>query len=291
VFLVIQTLLNGLSSAANYALLAVGLSLVYGILNIANFAHGLLFALGGYSAVMLTTLGLPYFVVVPLAVAATCVLAWLMEAGVVRPLLYSGSHHLSIIVTAALAQAGVAVINLAAGADPISLPSPVSETMLRVGPFFIAGQRALSMAVAICVLLALGAWLTRTTGGRQVLAVSQNPRGALYAGINVSKVRTTTFILGAACAALAGVLIGPETTVNPNMGTAALVAGFTVVVLGGMGSIRGALLSALVMGLLNAFSETYLSARWAAALAWMVVVVVLLVRPQGIAGRVALHRY
>lgn len=290
-FLLLQTLLNGLSAGANYALLAVGLSLVYGILHIANFAHGVLFALGGYAAVLLAGAGVPYFVSLPLAIAIAAAIAWLLEAGVVRPVLYAGSHHLAIIVTAAIAQAGAAALVLLAGPNPIPLSSPFAGTTLRMGPFFLSGQRAFAMVAAVVVLSLLGLWLTRSQAGRQVLAVAQNPRGALYAGINVRRVRSLTFVVGAACAALAGVLIGPESTVYPTMGNAALIVGFTVVVLGGMGSLKGALLAALLMGLINALCETYLSVRWTAALGWLVVVVVLLVRPQGIAGRIALHRY
>ncbi len=290
-FLFLQTLLNGLSAGANYALLAVGLSLVYGILGIANFAHGVLFATGGYAAVLLAGVGVPYYLSLPLVLGIAAVVAYLLELGVMRPILYGGSHYLAIIVTAALAQAGVAALVLLAGPNPLSLSSPLAATTLRLGPFFLSAQRGFGMIVAAAVLGMLGLWLTRTQAGRQVLAVAQNPRGALYAGINVRRVRSITFAVGAACAALAGALIGPESTVYPTMGNAALIVGFTVVIVGGMGSLRGALFAALLMGIFNAMFETYVSVRWTAALGWLVVVGVLLIRPQGLAGRVPLHRY
>ena len=125
----------------------------------------------------------------------------------------------------------------------------------------------------------------------QILAVSQNARGALYSGINVPLIRSLSFLLGIAAAGLAGALMGPMISAFPTMGDANVIVAFTVVILGGLGSIGGAMLGALVIGLGNALFETYVSVSWTPALGWVLVILVLLLRPQGLMGRAQLDRH
>ncbi|MFT3805057.1 MAG: branched-chain amino acid ABC transporter permease [Burkholderiaceae bacterium] len=289
--LLLQTLVNGLAVGAGYAVIAVGLTLVFGILGIVNFAHGAFFALGAYTVYLAVSLGVPYLLALPVALAVVVAIGWLTEIAIVRRSLYGAGNHGSLIVTFALAQALMAALLLIAGPDPHSVRSPFGQTTLRAFGLLIAGQRLFILVVSIAILAAFGGWLRWSTRGQQVLAVGQNPRGALYSGINVPAIRTLSFMLGVGAAGLAGALLAPITTVFPTMGNGSLITSFVVVILGGLGSISGALVGALLIGVANALFETYVSVQWTPALGWLLVIAILLFAPQGLRGRAQLHRY
>jgi len=260
--LLVQTLVNGLVLGAGYAVIAVGLTLIFGIVGIANFAHGAFFAIGGYACYLLTMRGVNYFVAIPLSVMVVVLIGALTEWIVMRRSLHGDSHTGSLIVTFALGQAIVAALILIFGPDPLPVTSPLGQSTLRFVGIFVTSQRAFILVCSILVLAALGLWLRRSVKGQQVIAVAQNPRGALYSGINVPWIRALAFILGVAAAGLAGALLAPISTIYPTMGYGALIVGFTVVILGGMGSIPGAMLGALLIGVANALFETFVSVSW-----------------------------
>lgn len=289
--LLLQTLVNGLVVGSGYAVIAVGLTLVFGILNIVNFAHGAFFALGAYTVYLAVSLGVPYFVALPIALAVVVAVGFLTELAIVRRSLYGAGNHGSLIVTFALAQVMMALMLLIAGPDPHPLSSPFGQSNLEVFGLLVAGQRAFILVTSIVVLAAFGFWLNRSVRGQQILAVAQNPRGALYSGINVPLIRTLSFMVGVGAAGLAGGLLAPITNIFPTMGNGSLITSFIVVILGGMGSISGALLGALLIGLANALFETYVSVSWTPALGWVLVIAILLFAPQGLRGKVQLHRY
>lgn len=289
--LLAQTLVNGLVLGAGYAVIAVGLTLIFGIVGIANFAHGAFFAVGGYASYMLTARGLNYFVAVPLSVLIVVAIGVVIEWMIIRRSLYGDSHHGSLIVTFALGQAAVAALILLFGPDPLPVNSPLGNSTLRFLGIFVTSQRAFIFVCSLLVLAALALWLQRSVKGQQVIAVAQNARGALYSGIDVPLIRMIAFVLGVAAAGLAGALLGPISTIYPTMGHGALIVGFTVVILGGMGSIPGAMLGALLIGVANALFETYVSVSWTPALGWGLVIATLLFRPQGLLGKVQQHRH
>jgi len=289
--LLLQTLVNGLVLGASYSVIAVGLTLVFGILHIANFAHGAFFAIGAYAVLLLSGMGVPYFATLPMAVAITALVGFATEFAVIRRAIQGKDHHGSIIVTFALGQAAVALLILLFGPDPHPIRSPLANSTLSVVGMLIAGQRVFILVVSIAVLAGFAAWLKYSVKGQQVLAVAQNPRGALYSGINVPMIRSLSFVVGVAAAGLAGALLAPIVTAYPTMGHTTLITGFTVVILGGMGSISGAMLGALLMGVANAMSETYISVSWTPAVGWVLVIAVLLFWPQGLMGRPQLHRH
>ena len=289
--LFLQTLANGLVLGASYAVIAVGLTLVFGILHIANFAHGAFFAIGAYAVLLLSGWGVPYLVTLPLAVLIVAGVAWVTEFVIIRRAIYGEGHHGSIIVTFALGQALVASLILIFGPDPQPIGSPFAQSTWSGPGILIAGQRIFILAASILVLAGFGAWLKYTIKGQQVLAVAQNPRGALYSGINVPMIRSLSFVVGVAAAGFAGALLAPIVTAYPTMGNTTLITGFTVVILGGMGSISGAMLGALLIGVANAMFETYVSVSWTPALGWILVIAVLLLWPQGLMGRAQLYRH
>lgn len=289
--LLVQTLVNGLVLGAGYAVVAVGLTLIFGIVGIANFAHGAFFAVGAYACYLLTARGLNYFLAVPLSVIIVVLVGGLTEWVVIRRSVYGEARHGSLIVTFAIGQAVVAGLILTFGPDPLPVASPLEQSTLRFLGVFVTSQRAFIVACSILVLGALGLWLRLSVKGQQVIAVSENPRGALYSGIDVPWIRAVAFVLGVAAAGLAGVLLGPISTIYPTMGNGALIVGFTVVILGGMGSISGAMLGALLIGVANAMFETFVSVSWTPALGWCLVIITLLVRPQGLLGQIQQHRH
>lgn len=289
--LLLQTLVNGLVVGAGYAVIAVGLTLVFGILHIVNFAHGAFFALGAYTVFMSISVGVPYFLALPIAVAVVAAVGFVTEISIIRKSLYGVGNHGSLIVTFALAQVLMALMLLIAGPDPHPVSSPFGQANIEVFGLLITGQRAFILVTSAAVLAAFGLWLSRSVRGQQILAVAQNPRGALYSGINVPLIRTLSFIVGVGAAGLAGGLLSPITTVFPTMGNGSLITSFIVVILGGMGSISGAMLGALLIGLANALFETYVSVSWTPALGWVLVIAILLFAPQGLRGKAQLHRY
>ena len=289
--LLIQTLINGLILGAGYALVAVGLTVIFGTLHIVNFAHGAFFALGAYATLLIERAGAPYLLAIPLAVLCVAAIGFALEATIVRRALYDQGEHGSIIVTFAISQAIVAAIILVVGPDPLPVPSPFGQTAVSAGGFFLSAQRIFIAAASVAVLAGFALWLRRSVKGQQILAVSQNARGALYSGINVSLIRSLSFLLGIAAAGLAGALMGPMISAFPTMGDANVIVAFTVVILGGLGSIGGVMLGALVIGLGNALFETYVSVSWTPALGWVLVILVLLLRPQGLMGRAQLDRH
>mgnify|MGYP002621853879 CR=1 FL=1 len=289
--LFIQTIINGLILGAGYALVAVGLTVIFGTLHIINFAHGAFFALGAYAVLMLQYAGLPYLMAIPLAVMIVAIIGFVVEMTIVRRALYDRGEHGSIIITFALAQAIVAGIILIVGPDPLPVRSPIGQTAISVFGYFLSAQRLFIAATSLVVLAGFALWLRYSIRGQQILAISQNPKGALYSGINVPLIRSLSFLLGISAAGLAGGLIAPVISAFPTMGDSMVIVAFTVVILGGLGSIGGAMLGALVIGLANSLFETYVSVSWTPALGWTLVVLVLLFMPQGLMGRAQLNRH
>ncbi|MFT4117854.1 branched-chain amino acid ABC transporter permease [Bradyrhizobium sp.] len=289
--LLVQTIINGLILGSGYALVAVGLTIIFGTLHIVNFAHGAFFALGAYAVLQLENAGLPYLLCIPLAVVIVAIIGFVLELTIVQRALYDRGEHGSIIITFALSQAIVAAIVLVIGPDPLPVKSPFGQTAISVFGFFISAQRLFIAATSIAVLVAFSLWLRYSIKGQQILAISQNPKGALYSGINVPRLRALSFLLGVSAAGLAGGLIAPLISAFPTMGDANVIVAFTVVILGGLGSIGGALLGALVIGLANSMFETYVSVSWTPALGWILVIFVLLFWPQGLLGRPELNRH
>lgn len=289
--LFVQTIINGTILGACYALVAVGLTLIFGTLHIVNFAHGAFFALGAYGVLLLQKAGLSYLAAIPLAVLAVAVVAYLLEVTIVQRALYDRGEHGSIIITFALSQAIVASIILIAGPDPQPVRSPFGQTALSAFGFFLSAQRLFIAAISVLVLAGFALWLRHSLRGQQILAVSQNAKGALYSGINVPFIRKLSFLLGVSAAALAGALLAPLISAFPTMGDANVIVAFAVVILGGLGSIGGAMVGALVIGLSNAVFETYVSVSWTPALGWMLVILVLLFSPRGLMGRAEINRH
>lgn len=281
-----QTSLNGLSFGAVYALGAVGLTLVYGILKLVNFAHGDFLTFGAYMAFLVNvTWGLPFVFGILLAVVATATLGLFLERVMWKPMRGAGAGMLQLLLMSiGLALVIRNVIQFAWGSELRSLDVDVFSTVSFLG-LRIGETELIVMAIGIAVLLAVGLMLRLTTLGKQMRALSDSVDLAETSGIDTTRVITYTWILAGGLAGLAGALIAAITNVKPELGFELLLPIFAVVILGGIGNAFGALSAGLILGLVIEWSTLVIDARWKLAIGFVILILVLMIRPQGIFGR------
>jgi ABC-type branched-subunit amino acid transport system ATPase component len=228
--LVLQQFANGLSSGMTYALLALGLTLVFGVLHVVNFAHGEFYMVGGLvCAVMTNLLGVPYLLTLPLAVLATAAVAWLVDAVAVRPVLAKpGGGDIVLVATFA---AGVIVQQaVLASIGPAPIRAAGFEGAVHLGPVAVTYQRLFVFVAGAVMIAALEIILNGTRFGQSLRAVAQSGYAAQVVGLNVARIRSWTFLLAAAFAGLAGALIVPIVTFNAGMGQSGVITAFVIVV-------------------------------------------------------------
>ena len=279
----IEIIIYGAVSSAIYAMLAVGFTLIFGVARVLNLSHGAFYALGAYFTYTYNgLLGIPLLVAAVLAVATVAALGVAMERVMVRPLRDSGLAVL--MITLAMSLLIEQVLLLTFGSETQNVQSLVSAkvTLFDVD---IGGQRLLALGVSVVLISGLWLFIQRTRLGNAILAVSQDAEGAQYMGINVNRVFGGVMGMSAALAAAAGVLAAPFSKVEPGMGLLPMTKAFSIVILGGLGSIRGSLLAAAVLG----FSETlvgYLvSSSLTELVSLVVILLVLILRPAGLFGK------
>jgi neutral amino acid transport system permease protein len=281
-----QTSLNGISYGAIYALGAVGLTLVYGILKLVNFAHGDFLTFGAYMAFLVNvTWELPFALGVVLAVVATATLGVFLERIMWRPMRGKGAGMLQLLLMSiGLALVLRNVIQFIWGSElrilDVDVFSTVSFLGLRIGE-----TELIVMLVGIAVIVAVGLLLRFTLLGKRMRALSDDLDLAETSGIDTGRVITYTWILAGGLAGLAGALIAAITNVKPELGFELLLPIFAVVVLGGIGNAFGALSAGLVLGLVIEWSTLLIDARWKLAIGFVLLILALMVRPQGIFGR------
>jgi neutral amino acid transport system permease protein len=282
-----QRTVNGLVSASYFALGAVGLTLVYGTLRLVNFAHGDLLTFGAYMAfVANVSAGAPLVVAVLFAVVATAALGVAAELIVWRPMRARGARLLQLLLIAiGLAFVLRNGIQLFAGTEPRSLRVDVTDSVAFLG-LRIGETELISLVVGFAVLLLVGLMLRYTSLGRQMRALADDFELAEVTGIDTGRVVIFTWTFAAGLAGLAGVLYTAALgTMTPNLGFLLLLSLFAAVILGGIGNAYGALAGGVVLGLAQEWSTLFLEARWKVAVGFVILILVLIVRPQGIFGR------
>jgi len=283
---VAQTGLNGISLGAIYALGAVGLTLVYGILKLVNFAHGDFLTFGAYMAYLVNvTWGAPLVVAVFWAMITTALLGLFFERLLWGPMRSKHAGFLQLILMSiGLAFLLRAVVQWFWGTEirllDVNTTSTVDFLGLRIGQ-----TELIAVIVGVGVLVIVGLMLKLTILGKQMRALSDNLELAETTGIDTRRVILYTWIFAGALAGLAGVLAGAITNLRPEMGFELLLPIFAAVILGGIGDAFGALAAGLVLGVLTEWSTLIIDARWKIAVGFLVLVIVLIVRPQGIFGR------
>jgi len=280
--LFLQQLINGLANGMGYVLIAVGLTLVFGVLRIVNFAHGEFYMLGAYATYYAMSMaGLSYIPALLLATLLVAGLGLLANHFFFAPL--QKEHEFTILLSSLglallLAHSAEALF----GADPKYLDTPYADATLDWGDITVTEQRLLIVGVASLLILLVYAFIRYTRMGQMMQATAQHPEGAALTGINTRFVHGYTFALACALAALSGALVGPTTMLFPTVGDWAVLKGFIVVVMGGLGSITGALLGGLILGVAEALGGSYISMGFKDAIGYAIIIAVLLWRPQGL---------
>ena len=281
----LQHCLNALVLGGTYALLGIGLTLIFGIMRVVNFTHGELYAFGAYMMYALTMLGgANFFVALPLAVALGVMLGATIEFTLLRKL--RGAD----IDTTMLVMIGlwIAMQNgelLVWGGVAKSIPHPFPTAPLTLGPVGIAPLRVFVVVTALVLIAASWLLIQRTRLGRAMRATFQDRETAALMGVKIGRIHTATFAFGSALAAAAGALLGPIFLAYPSMGDLASLKAFSVVILGGLGNLAGATLGGLLLGIAEELGAGYVSSGYRDAVGFVIIILVLLFRPSGLFAR------
>lgn len=280
---ILSVALIGVSLGAQYALLALGFTLIFGILGVVNFAHGGFYVLGGYVAyAAVTGLGVPYPVAVLLAVLTTAVLGWLFQLLLVERVV--DDHLATLILTLGLYMVLSTGVLMTFGPESRQFAFPITGT-LRYGALYM--PLANLVVLAICLLAIGGVYLLmyRTNLGRALRALADDRHIAATQGLRARLLFPLAFAIAAGLAGLTGALVTPILSLGPQVGDPVLATSFLIVILGGFGSIGGATLAAFLVGMVEAFSSVYLGGSMGALVLFVLVLLVLVARPSGLFGR------
>jgi branched-chain amino acid transport system permease protein len=279
--LVLQQILNGLTLGGVYSLVALGLTLVYGILHVPNFAHGAFYMAGAYVAFyLMSAFGANYWIAMAGAAAVVAVIAVVADRLVFHPLRNApGLHHMIAAIGILLfLESGAQAIW---GADFHRMQTPFTG-ILNFGGLVLPAQRLLIIVAAFALVIALHLFLTRTVTGATIIAMAQNRDGAALVGIDPNRVAMLTFAISGVLAAMAAALYAPINLVYPAMGHLVITKAFVIIVLGGMGSVPGAIVGGLIIGFAESFGAFYISTDYKDIIAFVLLVAILSVRPQGL---------
>lgn len=286
--LTLQALVNGIVVGAIYGLIAVGLNLIFGVLRVVNFSHGEFVILGSYFAYFLFhRLGMDPLLSMPLAFVLFCACGYVLYYLLVARLSRSDDPETaSLLATYGLAIAVGALMLLAFEADSRSLGYSVEPMFLKVGPIIIPTLRLLALAIVVVLMLALSWFLYRTLPGKALRAITMNPDAVQIVGVNVNQLSALTFGVGLGLAAVAGVLTALVfPAFSPFAGVDYTLIGFIVIVLGGLGHPVGAVVGALIFAITEQVMSIYVNSSIALAIGFVMLVIVLFVKPSGLLGR------
>ncbi|MDR6872731.1 branched-chain amino acid transport system permease protein [Bosea sp. BE125] len=279
--MILSQAVNGLVLGFLYVLIAVGLSIIFGLLGIVNFAHGAFFAIGAYLALVLNReFGWWAALLAPLLTGA---LGVLVEIVLIRRL-YGKEPLLGLILTFALALLFESVLRMIFGGAPLPFAAPrFLSGFVEYGPILITKYRMFVLAVTVAALIGFWAFLTYTPFGRIIRAGSRDAEMVGLLGINLPVVFSFVFGIGCLLAGLAGMLAAPLWTVNPTMAAGAIMPAFVIVTIGGLGSYAGAIIAGLLVGLTTAMTIQF-QPEWAGAAMYVLMAAILLLRPRGLFG-------
>ncbi|HWJ72270.1 MAG TPA: branched-chain amino acid ABC transporter permease [Kaistia sp.] len=281
-------IVSGLVSGALYALVAAGLSLIWGSLGVFNFAHGVLLMTGAYAAWWLSSpdgLGLGLGIGIVGALAFMVVLGFVVYLLLVRPWIGKANAELAVIMTTIAGSIFLQNLILEIFGGRYKTIDQVVTGTVAIGGTTIQAQNLLVIILAPVLLIAMWLFLTRNRTGLAIRAVAQNQDAAQLFGIGVERIYIATFAVSAVLAGVAGILLGGLFNISPDMGTDPLLRAFVVVVFGGLGSLPGTILGAYAIGMIEAFSSYYIGIYWTPVVLFVVLIGVLVVRPTGLMGR------
>jgi branched-chain amino acid transport system permease protein len=278
-----QQLINGIVLGSIYALAALGFTLIFGVAKVINFAYGEMLMLGAFLTLMSQEgLQVDFFTALVLGMAAVGILSMLIYQVTIRPVLRGSALQTLLITTGLLYTLREAAI-LIWGTAPRQLPMGV-EGGVEIGDVFVPYQRLIVVAVTLLMIITLYLVLYRSRIGKALRAVAQNAEGAVSIGLNVSRTVGFGFAISGVLACAAGGLLGALYAVQPQMGGVPLLKSFVIVIFGGLGSIPGAIIGAMVIGLLETFAGAYISFAYKDLFAFLIMILILLYRPYGLLG-------
>lgn len=282
----IQQTINGLAIGGVYVLIALGLTTVFGILGIAHFAHGSVSMFGGYLTYALVALhGVPLVAAIVIALAVGFLLGLAIEVLAYRPV--RGASHINAFIVALGLTMMMEGLNLEFfGADQVVIPTDLTR-VFRIGAITIPELRLYAILAAALLILAMTVFVDRTKTGQAIRAVAQNRDAAILMGVNVNTIPLVVFAISTTLGVAAGVMVGSLFAIAPGIGEGLVVKGFAVLILGGLGSIPGAIVGGVVLGVTEAWAAGFISSAYKDVIAFAVMIIVLLIRPEGLMGRKA----
>jgi branched-chain amino acid transport system permease protein len=284
-FVLAPQMLNGLSFGVAVILMALGLTIIFGLLDVINMSHGEFYAVGAYAGFVLLGAGVNFWIVVALVPLLMLPLGFAVERVLVRRVFHSGDRHtLTLLLTLGLSMIMIDALKIGFGPNTVRPETPVTGGIELLG-VFLPAYRMLLIGIGAAIIAAVYLLIYRTSLGAMIRAAAFDRNMAASLGVPVERVYSATFAFGVALAGLAGVLLSPVFSVFPTMGHDFLVLAFTVVIVGGMGSIKGAVLAGLLLTQVQAVSSLYISPVWTDPIVFGIMVLVLMVRPQGLFGK------
>jgi branched-chain amino acid transport system permease protein len=279
-----QIFLNGLLLGGMYSIISVGLTLIFGVIRVTNFAHGELLMIGMYAVYLLSNLlGIhPFLTVVP-DVCLLFLVGVLLQYCIIQPLL-DADPETQIFATVGVSTALMNLALLIFGANMYSLRVPSLRQPVNLGNITLVNGNIIMFGCAVCLIFALHLFLAHTHFGRAIRATAQNRVAAQLMGINITLVYLITFGIGSACTGVAAMLIMPFYAVFPTIGTYFVLTAFVTVVMGGMGSLLGAFVGALIIGVVDALSGYYIAPDLREVVYFILFILILVVRPTGLFG-------
>lgn len=284
----VQQLVNGLTIGMIYTLMAVGLTVIFGILRVGNFAQGEFYMLGAFFAFfMVSSFFINYFLSILIALIGVALVGIIVERLAIHPL--QGRPHASLIVSTIGASIFLENLMLVLfGATPKTIPSPYSRVQVVFWGIHLTEQRILILLVSVAIILAVHFFIKKTKTGMAMRAVAKDPDTAALMGIDVNRVYAYAFAIGGGLAAVAGALLGPIFVVTPSMGNLMVIKAFVVLILGGMGYVPGAVFAGILLGITESLGAGFISTEYKDVIGYGIMLLVLLFRPEGLFGKVGL---
>lgn len=281
---IIQQIINGVAIGGVYVLIALGLTTVFGILGIAHFAHGSVSMFGGYLTFFLVTqMGFPLLLAIVAALIVGMLLGVAIELLAYRPV--RKADHINAFIVALGLTMMVEGINLHFfGAEQVVIPTSFAK-VFEFGGITLPELRFYVILAAVALIVAMTLFVEKTKTGQAVRAVAQNRDAAILMGINVKAIPLVVFAMSTVLGVCAGIMVGSLFAIAPGVGEGLVVKGFAVLILGGLGSIPGAVVGGIVLGITEALAAGFISSAYKDVIAFVVMIVVLLVRPQGLMGK------
>lgn len=286
--MLLEQLVNGITLGSIYAIVALGFTLVFGVLGIINMAHGEIFMVGAYIGVMTTgVLGWPLWLGFIAAILVTAFLGYLLESLTLRPLRgKKGVSHLAPLISTI----GVSIFleNMTHhlfGAGNKPFRTSFAQLSIEIGSVTIYVVQIVIFVISILLMMGLSIWLSKTKAGKALRATAENLETASILGVDTKRTIIMTVVIASAMGGIAGVLVGMAfNSVSPQMGLAIGLKGLAIIILGGMGNVKGAMVGGLILGLAETFLVAYGDSGYRDAIAFIMIIIILLLKPQGIFG-------